>query len=264
MKVCPNCSRKVNGSGEYCNRCGSRLDGSAVGDFSTHIPFVFRHPQEYVFVNSLRGRQVIITSESLEGLEEKVRSRGFIWCGDTGVVETAVSENAEPADTVFLKASRLEQSEVTSSDESESFREELARRWQNRDAGKKPDILKKEISPEDLDRSYGILSVSREYVRGKLMWVYRSAEMAGSIRQPTLSRLKNAVTSAGLDFEIVDSNMARETFIEDMEEVKRRDAEILAKRDKSKAIDVRQKSKITKKVLGYSAGNSTELDRMFR
>lgn len=79
MKTCPNCSKRLNESFTYCNECGSRLDGEITGDFKTGHLNVFRQGEEFVYLFSVRGRQVVLKANSLVELERLVRIEKFPW-----------------------------------------------------------------------------------------------------------------------------------------------------------------------------------------
>jgi hypothetical protein len=79
MKACPNCSKRVNGNFTYCNACGSRLDGEKTGDFTTDYLNVFHVDDEYVYLFSVRGRQVVLKANSIMELKEFVAIKRFPW-----------------------------------------------------------------------------------------------------------------------------------------------------------------------------------------
>ena len=79
MKTCPNCFKKLNESFEYCNECGSELDGENRGDFSTSYLNVFEIENEFVYLFAVRGRQVILKADTIEDLKEFVRIKKFPW-----------------------------------------------------------------------------------------------------------------------------------------------------------------------------------------
>ena len=79
MKTCPNCQKRLNENFTYCNECGSRADGEIVGNFLTSLLNVFQIDDEYMYVFSVHGRQVVLKADTIEELKELVRLNKFPW-----------------------------------------------------------------------------------------------------------------------------------------------------------------------------------------
>lgn len=76
---CPNCGKKVRDNFEYCRFCASKLNGESPGDFSTDMLNVFRKNDEYLYLFSENGNQVILKADSLGELESMVKDRQYPW-----------------------------------------------------------------------------------------------------------------------------------------------------------------------------------------
>ena len=292
--ICPNCSKELNGKVEYCNECGSKVDGSLVGDFKTDIHFVFKHPDEFVFVNSKNGRQVILKADTLEDLEMQVTQNGFFWVSKTGSKpakrEVKKTREIEPSDSVFLKASSLKGDASHESKEVPKPREinqgdsaflrasslkasskKIKKPQSNEDSSKvsykpkrNPNVVIKEWGYEDLSRKYGILGVSRENDNGAPSWVYRAVDPYTRISARSLERLETKVKKEGLDWIVLDEALADKSFRNDMAEIELHDKSIKANKPQND-IDFKQKSKLIRQISGPRRNeNSTDLDRMFK
>ncbi|MEE1336133.1 zinc ribbon domain-containing protein [Methanobrevibacter sp.] len=79
MKTCPNCSKKLNETFKYCNECGSIIESEVVGDFKTDYINVFEIEDEFVYLFSVKGRQVVLKANSIEELREFAKIRKFPW-----------------------------------------------------------------------------------------------------------------------------------------------------------------------------------------
>lgn len=292
--ICPNCSKELNGKVECCNECGSRVDGSLVGDFKTDIHFVFKHPDEFVFVNSKNGRQVVLKADTLEDLERQVTQNGFFWVSKTGSKpakrEVKQTREIEPSDSVFLKASSLkrdatipkmetvESHEISKSDDvflrpnslkasTKSIRKpqssEQSQAFSYR-SKKNPDVIRKEFEYDDLCCKYGILGVSKENYKGAPSWVYRAVEPYTFISERSLERLESEVKSRGLAWIVLNHDLADESFRKDLKDIELNDRDIREKNAKSD-VDFKQKSDLIRQISGPRRNvNSTELDRMHR
>ena len=79
MKTCPNCSKRLNGSFKYCNGCGSNLESQVIGDFKTDYLNVFKINEEFVYLFSVKGRQIVLKANSIDDLREFVKIKRFPW-----------------------------------------------------------------------------------------------------------------------------------------------------------------------------------------
>ncbi|WP_407454803.1 hypothetical protein [Methanobrevibacter sp.] len=289
--ICPNCSKELSGKVEYCNECGSKVDGSLVGDFKTDIHFVFKHPDEFVFVNSKNGRQIVLKANSLEDLERKVNQNGFFWVSKTGKApakkEKSETREIKKSDSLFLSASSLKTDATIPKMESRAIgqsddvflkasalktsQKKIERPQSKEDSSKvsykpkkNPDVVIKEFEHDDLCRKYGILGVSREYDNGAPSWIYRAVDPYTFISRRTLERLESEVKSRGLDWIVLDENLADETFRKDLRDIELSDKKIKEKNSKND-IDFEKKSELIRQMSSpRSNENSTELDRMFK
>ena len=292
--ICPNCSKELSGKVEYCNECGSKVDGSLVGDFKTDIHFVFKHPDEFIFVNSKNGRQIVLKANSLEDLERKVNQNGFFWVSKTGKppakkeksetreikksdslflnasslktdatipkMEAVESRAIRQSDDVFLKASALK----TSQKKIEKPQPKAVSSDVSYKPKKNPNVVVKEFEYAHLCRKYGILGVSREYDNGALSWIYRAVNPYTFISRRTLERLESEVKSRGRDWIVLDKNLADETFRKDLRDIELSDKKIKEKNSKND-IDFEKKSELIRQMSSSRSNeNSTELDRMFK
>lgn len=79
MKTCPNCSKRLNESFKYCNKCGSNLENEVIGDFKTDYLNVFKINDEFVYLFSVKGRQIVLKANSIYDLREFVKIKRFPW-----------------------------------------------------------------------------------------------------------------------------------------------------------------------------------------
>ena len=304
MKTCPNCSKKLYGEIEYCNECGSRIDGSVVGDFRTDLRFVFAHPGRYIFVNSRNGRQIVLEAQSIQELEVLVKRRGFIWTSKSDAArrpsigerpkvaransmflqvsagnDVIVQEVKRPAShgtrkspNTFLKAQKSEMPKFKGScagKVSEASKGIASKPFVIRDRHVKrnPDVATVGMSFKNLPMDYGILGVSSEVDHGIRFWVYRSNKPSAYIRDRSLSKLKNKVMSKGLKWEITDEYVASWSFDKDRE-MNSKSRPKVKSFDSHVVLDVKEKTKILSGVMGNRAiranGEYANLDKLFR
>ena len=79
MNSCPMCSKKLNENFEYCNECGSKVDGGMMGNFRTNFLNVFHFNNEYMYLFSVNGRQIVLKADTIDDLKELVRLNKFPW-----------------------------------------------------------------------------------------------------------------------------------------------------------------------------------------
>jgi hypothetical protein len=301
MKTCPNCSKKLYGEIEYCNECGSRIDGSVVGDFRTDLRFVFSHPDKYIFVNSRNGRQIVLEAKSIQELELLVKRRGFIWTSkNDGTRNPSIGQKTKAAgyssmflqvsagnDVIvqevkrpashgtrksadnFLKAQKSESPKIKSGKVSEASKSIASKPFviSNRHVKRNPDVATVGMSFKNLPMDYGILGVSSEVDHGIRFWVYRSNNPSELIRDRSLSKLKNKVMSKGLKWEITDEYIASWSFDKDREMNSKSNHKVKSF-DSAAVLDIKEKSKILNGVMESRAvranGEYANLDKLHR
>ena len=79
MNTCLNCLKKLNENFTYCYECGSEVGGEMIGDFSTNLLNVFHINNEYVYIFSINGRQIVLKADTIEELRESVKLNRFPW-----------------------------------------------------------------------------------------------------------------------------------------------------------------------------------------
>ncbi|MBP3791853.1 MAG: hypothetical protein ILA26_07475 [Methanobrevibacter sp.] len=79
MRTCPNCSRSINESFTYCWRCGCNLEENSLGDFTTPHMNVFRQDEDYIYIFSVHGRQVVLKASSIDELRMLAHMNKFPW-----------------------------------------------------------------------------------------------------------------------------------------------------------------------------------------
>ena len=105
MKTCPNCLRQMRDNSTRCRECGSRLDGSVTGDFRTDYLNVFRSGEEWIYIYSVNGNQVILEAGSIAELGEYVRLKRFPWKRlNRSLFESEVALTGSPADDCSIIA----------------------------------------------------------------------------------------------------------------------------------------------------------------
>ncbi len=275
--ICPNCSKELNGFVEYCNECGCKVDGSLVGEFKTDFHFVFKHPHEFIFVNSRNGHQIILKADTLEELEKEVKHNGFFWISKT---KNEIPKTRQILDSkdVFIPANSLKSEkkvvrkpkkfsgEIKSS-KIESVRKNPLKPFKitDRHVKRNPNVVfKDEETEEVIMQDYGILGVFKDTRQSAPTWVFKPSGQDAAITERTLERLKNKVESKGFKWIVVNQDLADESFKRDLKEIQARDSKIKAKNAKNN-VDVKRKAEIRQQILGGRPNeNSTDLDRMFR
>lgn len=270
MISCPNCSKKLNETFEYCNECGSSLKGGDVGDFKTTIVNVFSHPDGFLYLYAKNGHQIIVKAGSLDNLKENVLRQNLFWIAHDSKAVRKATGKVKKIDNPFLRISSMakpsECIEKASGVKLKSSEVKVNRKNVFRSKVKRNPDVRKAITVEDLPTEYGILGVSKEYVNGRISWVYQSTESKGKIRENTLTRLKDSVESRNLPWHVCDEEKSIRSFRDDMIEIERRDGEIRAKNARNVSIDIKAKSEIRKMYSNaVPAGeNNTELEKFFR
>ncbi|MEE0935062.1 MAG: zinc ribbon domain-containing protein [Methanobrevibacter sp.] len=79
MIECTNCGKELRDNFRYCRICGTELDGGEPGDYSTDMLNVFRHGDEYLYLFSEKGNQVILKADTLEELAVMVADKKYPW-----------------------------------------------------------------------------------------------------------------------------------------------------------------------------------------
>lgn len=79
MIECTNCGKELRDNFRYCRICGTELDGGESGDYSTDMLNVFRHGDEYLYLFSEKGNQVILKADTLEELAVMVADKKYPW-----------------------------------------------------------------------------------------------------------------------------------------------------------------------------------------
>ena len=77
--ICPNCGKTVRNH-EFCFRCGYNIrKDENYGDNSTGFLNVFRIDDEYLYIYSVNGKQVVLKSNDLNDLKSKAEDEQFPW-----------------------------------------------------------------------------------------------------------------------------------------------------------------------------------------
>lgn len=79
MIECPNCSKKLNENFTYCYICGCEIRSENMGDFKTNLLNVFHIDDEFLYLFSVKGKQVILKADSIEELQHLVWLNRFPW-----------------------------------------------------------------------------------------------------------------------------------------------------------------------------------------
>ncbi len=79
MIECPNCGRSVRNAFAHCRFCGSSMNAEHLGDFSTDMLNVFKIGDEYIYLFSEKGNQIILRAGSMDGLASLVEERKYPW-----------------------------------------------------------------------------------------------------------------------------------------------------------------------------------------
>jgi len=87
LKSCPNCAKKLNDNYTFCWECGCNLNSGDLGDFKTGLLNVFKNNQEFIYIYSVHGKQVILKASSIEELRMLVEANKFPWMETEGIGE---------------------------------------------------------------------------------------------------------------------------------------------------------------------------------
>lgn len=269
MQVCPNCAKKLKDNFVYCRICGTKLSGENPGDFTTDMLNVFDHGDEFVYLFSDKGSQVVLKAGSMDELASIVSEKNYPWEFRDKSKNVNSAKNVELVktprfETDFLRASSLQEPEVipTSSttkkfeaekDESYVPDFEVSRVVENEDESLSDDDLFKVKPKKNSNRERRVLSeeeISKEYgIRGVFrkdgLWAFRTDETDHNISEKSLDRLKDKVLSQNLSWEIVDETLARTSFEKDRLRIRKNDEEILKKRAESEEF-WQEKNKMTR------------------
>lgn len=79
MRNCPNCGKALNDDYAFCWKCGCNLNGSDIGDFTTGLLNVFKDEEEYIYIYSVHGKQMILRASTIDELRMLVRVNKFPW-----------------------------------------------------------------------------------------------------------------------------------------------------------------------------------------
>ncbi len=113
---CPNCGKGVRNGFAHCRFCGSEMNGEHLGDFTTDMLNVFKIEDEYLYLFSENGNQVILRAGSMDGLAGLVEERKYPWefrDWKANVSHTKRQTVEVPeVKTEFLKASSLKAPEI--------------------------------------------------------------------------------------------------------------------------------------------------------
>ncbi|WP_406534822.1 hypothetical protein [Methanobrevibacter sp.] len=275
--ICPNCSKELNGFVEYCNECGCKVDGSLMGEFKTDFYFVFKHPQDFIFVNSKNGHQLVLRASTLEELEKEVKHNGFFWMSKNRK-EAVKTHPVLDSKDIFMPASSLKSEKKVvkkPNNLSNGIRFQKTKsigkspfepfKITDKHVKRNPNVVFKNNEAEEVMRQdYGILGVFKDISKSAPTWVYKSPSQNVAITERTLEGLKNKVESKGFKWIVVNNHLADESFKNDLREIQARDSKIKAKNAKNN-VDVKKKAQIRQEMLGGRPNeNSTRLDRMFR
>lgn len=117
MQECPNCAKKLRDSFSYCRICGTKLNGGNPGDFTTEMLNVFDYGDEFVYLFSDKGNQVVLRAGSIDELALMAHEKNYPWQFGDESKNTDSTGNVElvktpPFETDFLNASSLQEPEV--------------------------------------------------------------------------------------------------------------------------------------------------------
>lgn len=79
MIECVNCGKELRDNFTYCRICGTELDGGEPGDYSTDMLNVFRRGDEYIYLFSENGNQIILKANTLEELAVMAADKKYPW-----------------------------------------------------------------------------------------------------------------------------------------------------------------------------------------
>ncbi len=115
MVSCPNCAKKLRNNFKYCRFCGCLLSEDNHENHMTDLLNVFKHGEEYIYLFSEKGNQVVLRADSLEELAEMVRKKQYPWeFRDAKNNTSSKKERVHPSspEREFLKASVLKSDEI--------------------------------------------------------------------------------------------------------------------------------------------------------
>ena len=253
MKVCPNCGKELTDGCVYCRICGSRLDGSSVGDFSTEVKNLFMDDEGYYYLYTHNGHQQVIKSDSVDEIKSKVLKCRFPWFSGEAKSKTQEKVVSKPHEkSLFLRISEsASQMATTNSSKSHASFNNAKKQVKRQPAHvketstlkfPKPDHLKETpkdppkpvLVPDELiPREFGVIGLYRDEYDGRQQWVFKTNDTRYPIHNDRLDKLKEEVLSRECHWEVVDEDLQSGAYELDDELKKNRDAEILAKRKQS-------------------------------
>lgn len=77
--ICPNCEKKLSEKFTYCYECGCNVGEGVLGDFKTPHMNVFKDNEEFIYIFSVNGKQVVLRAGSIDELKMLVRLNKFPW-----------------------------------------------------------------------------------------------------------------------------------------------------------------------------------------
>lgn len=271
MQLCPNCGKKLKDSFVYCRICGTKLKGENPGDFTTDMLNVFDHGDEFIYLFSNKGSQVVLKAGSIDELALMAIEKKYPWEFRDKSKNASSAKNVELVktprfETDFLRASSLQEPEVipTSStakkvkaekDESYVPDFEVIRVVENEeDSSEDDDIFKvkpkrnpsrerTELSEDEISKEYGIRGVFKK----DGLWAFRTNDVEHDIVEKSLNRLKDEVISQDIPWKIVDEDLAKASFEGDRVRIMENDEEILKKRAESEEF-WQKKNKMTREI----------------
>ena len=79
MRNCPNCGKTLNDNYAFCWKCGCNLNTGGMGDFTTGLLNVFKDNEDYIYIYSVHGKQMILRASTIEELRMLVEVNKFPW-----------------------------------------------------------------------------------------------------------------------------------------------------------------------------------------
>ena len=79
MRNCPNCGKTLNDDYVFCWKCGCNLNTGGMEDFTTGLLNVFKDNEEYIYIYSVHGKQMILRASTIEELRMLVEVNKFPW-----------------------------------------------------------------------------------------------------------------------------------------------------------------------------------------
>lgn len=266
MKICPNCAKKLNERFEYCNACGSKLDGEFAGDFRTDIRNLFKNEDGYYYIYPVCGIQQIILSCDIDDIRAKVMERKFPWpSAKKGNGRRKInSEMIHKSD--FLKISEQNSQVINRGFNYSEFKKSqrakvTIQKSDTIDKVAETPQMPKLVPDEELPRQFGVIGLFREKYGGLDQWAFKNNETPYAIRNPRLDDLKREVISRELHWEVIDEALESEAYNLDTQLFDRRQAEILEKRTERR-VSLEDKIKLKKEMGAKRAPAYMDMDKI--